>query len=307
MQELKFNDNVRHDLIRYAFENMELHYDFKKYKNKKLDYILCDLILVNMFYCITNQINKYSTLYNNNLNKLLYYTLQQMITCDSVHEAKKEKLILRFKAFGVSAEYNYNNTLILSRSKDRSLVNYCKLYLEKVHTYKNSNSPNINNEIADDKFLFEKVIKKAAIELYNEDKVTQRIKKQEDIGGALWADTVIKVNECSYLIMDAKFYGSNLINNYNNEDSIVYAKYHNKFQMNAYVDELKSKTGLVDDQVTGILVHAVDKERYNEFKRLTNDNIKIRDNTIHIELILIDVSAEEIIAQIKDMILTYSK
>ena len=75
MDKIQINCDTRHELIRFALQNILLYYDFKKYKDRKLDYILCDCILSEMFKCITFQRFKFNELFDNTLNRYLYYVI----------------------------------------------------------------------------------------------------------------------------------------------------------------------------------------------------------------------------------------
>lgn len=302
---MRFKFSTREELIAYALEDFLLRYNIVKKEDKSFDNIITNEILHDAWYCIKNQLDTNGDyLVNSNLNKLIYFTLLTLNLCDESHVKIRKKMLRILKSNDIGVDYNITK-IVKTRAKDERLIELCKLYIDLFGTGQSNSGEYLDNNIASDKFLFEKVIKKVAVECYGKNNIKQKIKGIEDIGQAMYADTIVKAG-CKYILMDAKFYTGDLIYNRVNSNKVTYKYQNNRFQMNAYIDELKYQKGLDNSDIVGVIVHAVDTERLNKFTCLDEHSMNIANNKIILEFIRIDVTAEEIKKQIRSLIEKYA-
>lgn len=300
---MNFSFNTREKLIAYALGDFLLRYNIVKKDDMSFDNIMTDEILHEAHYCIKSQLDKNgSKLVNSNLNKLIHFTLLNLKLTSVSHTNARKKLVRVLKCNDVGTEYEVNK-IVKTRSKDTRIIELCLMYLDLFGTKQTNKGDFEDNSIASDKFLFEKVIKRVAIDMYGKSSVKQKIKGIEDIGQSLTADTIISTG-CNTILIDAKFYTSDLLYKHKNSDKVTYRHQNNRFQMNAYMDELKYNGY---KNIVGVVVHAVDEERQEKFDCIKGHSMNIADNKIILEMVRIDVSFEEIIQQIKDMITKYTE
>lgn len=295
---MKFSTETRYNLIKYAFKNIDLHYTIDK-KNIRLNDLLANNIVIDTLYHITKQIEEYDKLLNNELNHVINHTISVLKVSDQYYKDRIQEIL------GMMAHYKIGKTadidnIIIDNNNDYQLIENCRLYLELYRAGQNKNGQYEDNEIAADWFIFEKVIKQTAINLYGERNVRQKIKGKNDIGQGLFADTIIKHNK-EHLLVDAKFYDTNIINAKNK----LYKHQNNRFQMCSYMTEMRDTKEIRDDNIKGLIVHALDSKKYNKYIESNHHSINIGYNKINLELINIECTAAEVIKQIENMLLYY--
>ena len=100
-------------------------------------------------------------------------------------------------------------------------------------------------------------------------------------------------------IFDAKFYDSDIVTD---KKGLAYKAQHNRFQICAYLEQYCASEKVPQDAVRGILVHAVDDEKYEKWKVLENGRIDVGRYAIEIKFIHIDRTADAIINQFRSLI-----
>ena len=153
-----------------------------------------------------------------------------------------------------------------------------------------------DNSIATDNYLFERTMQKA---LMGETGGVE-LSKRNGVGQALYADAIVKKAEVGITyIFDAKFYDSNIVTD---KKGLAYKAQHNRFQICSYLEQYCASEKVPQNAVRGILVHAVDDEKYEKWKVLENGRIDVGRYTIGIKFIHIDRSADAIINQFRSLI-----
>lgn len=299
---MKFDSNIRYKLVKYALSSIDINMDFSK--GHDFDDILAIEILNKSFYCIRYQIEEYDELNNNELNKLISATIQNINTDDKYYNDLKSELLGNLQYYKITNDYNIDK-VVLARPEDEQLLEYCILYLEFIKTKRDKKSKKRNKNVASDSFIFEKLIKRIAEDLYGVKNVTQVLKQIDDIGQSLIADTIIKLNNNKYILIDAKFYESGLSKKGHGKET--YKHQNNRFQMNAYIEQLKYNNNINSDNIQGLIIHAVTCEMYDKYNGINHKSMNIGHNKINLELIKIDTTTEEIINQVKELITHYAK
>lgn len=303
---MKIDRDTRCKLIEYALHDLQLKVDFKDIKdNDTLDYIIAKKIIERSHYCIFGQLQSYDALHNNSFNKIVYWCLTKLQN-DSLQLNESESLEIKkltnlFKAYNIDICDNYSG-VILGEPRDIDLFNFCKLFIDMKKSHQNKKANLEDNEIASDSFLFETVIRQAAIDLFGKENISRKLSSASGIGQSLIADTVIKYGD-KYIILDAKFYNSKPLSTENNRT--VYKFQSNRYQMCSYIDQLlfNISEDLEIQDVVGVIIHAVD----NDDSTLTDNHMDIGDNSITLEFVDIRQSAEDIINQIKTIMSKYIK
>lgn len=293
---MKFSSETRYNLIKYALKNINLHYMIDN-KSSSLNDLLAQNIIVDTLYFTSRQLENYDKLLNNRLNRLIHYTISVM-NVEGRYYIEMLQNLLDMMSCNNIGKSNCLDDIILDNERDVQLVERCKLYLELYSARQNKNGQYQDNEIAADRFLFEKVIKQAAIDLYGETNVRQKIKGVDDIGQSLVADTIIKHDKWQ-LLLDAKFYKNRLFK----DGKYIYQ--NNRFQMSSYMTEIRDTQCVRDDHIRGLIVHAVDSDRYIQYEEFNGHYMNIGHNMINLELVNIDCTAEDIIKQIKEILKRY--
>ena len=298
---MKFSSETRYDLIVYAFKSIQLHYIMDK-KNTNLNDLLVKNIVTDAMYHLSNQIEEYNKILNNELNHILNFVVSNMKIEDDYYRDKIYEILDMMSHYNIGKTSVIDN-IIIDSNNDYQLIENCRLYLELYNARQNRNGQHEDNEIAADKFIFEKVIKQVSIDLYGKHNVKQKIKGINDIGQSLIADTIISKGKW-YLLLDAKFYSTDIIHT-NKTGKKTYYYQNNRFQMCSYMTEIRDIHEIRDSNVRGLIVHALDNEKFTMCKELNNHSMDIGHNMINLVVINIDCSAIEIIEQIKNSLLLY--
>lgn len=293
---MKFSSETRYNLIKYALKNINLHYIIDN-KNFNLNDLLAQNIIIDTLYITSRQMEDYDKIIDNRLNNLIHYTLS-VISVEGQYYIEMLQYLLDIMSCNNIGKDKSLDDIILDSERDIQLVERCELYLELYSARQNKNGQYQDNEIAADRFLFEKVIKQAAIDLYKESNVKQKIKGVDDIGQSLVADTIIK-HETWQLLIDAKFYKNRLFK----DGKYIYQ--NNRFQMSSYMTEIRDTQCVRDDNIRGLIVHSVDSDRFIQYEEFNGHSMNIGHNMINLELVNIDCTAEDIIKQIKEILKRY--
>ena len=291
---MKLNENIRYNLIKYALSDYRLCFDYKKGDN--LNYILCKNIIEKAHICIYRQYNKKDNIPNNSLNQLINYVISEIIIDDEFYINGKNQILDIIHLHNIGMTDSIEN---VSYGDYFDLFECCRLFIDMQQAKQNRNADNHDNDIANDSFIFEKTVNKVAEELYGKKNVRHLLSGIQDIGQALKSDTVINIGD-TYRVYDAKFYGTSLV--YYSHGHITYRHQHNRYEMNGYIDQLRYNKQDSNINIKGIIIHAVDTDKYNELNHRT---LNIGNNKIYLELVDITTSADDIIQQIKTIMQYY--
>ena len=161
---------------------------------------------------------------------------------------------------------------------------------------RNKDAKDSDNSIAADSYLFERTMQKALMGETGGKTLAYR----NGVGQALKADAIVERAETGITyILDAKFYNSNIVTD---KDGLAYKAQHNRFQVCSYLEQYCASKKVPQNAVRGILVHAVDDEKYEKWKVLENGRIDVGRYAIEIKFVHIDRSADAIIDQFKSLI-----
>lgn len=294
---MEFESTTRYDLIQYAMNNIHLKVDFKG--GDTFDEIIAKNIIMQAHYSLCRQFDSHNKLYNNSFNSIVYHCLINTIIKDDYYISIRDRWIEVMHSYNIDDLVDLD-AIICDTNKDIELFNFCKLFIDMKKSHQNKKATLEDNEVASDSFLFETVIKQAAINLFGKESVSRKLSNTSGIGQSLIADTVIKHADMC-VILDAKFYNSKPLSTENNRT--VYKFQSNRYQMCSYIDQLRSNTleDLEIKDIVGVIIHAIDSDEYT----LDNNHMDIGDNSITLEFVDIRQSAENIINQIKSIITKY--
>lgn len=294
---MKISDDTRIGLLEYLANGINLHYEIgSKSKKHNISYLMQYRILKLAHESIYRQLKAYDgELLQGNLNKTIHYTLNK-ITSDAefIMKEKESKLSLLRKN-KIESEFCPVNALCQHKD-EKGLMNLCVLYNDLIDYVRNKDAENSDNSIATDSYLFERTMQKA---LMGETGGVE-LSKRKGVGQALKADAIVERAETGITyILDAKFYNSNIVKK---EHGLAYNDQDNRFQVCSYLEQYCASRKVPQDAVRGILVHAVDNEKYEKWKVLENGRIDVGRYAIEIKFIHIDRSADAIIDQFKSLI-----
>lgn len=294
---MEFESTARYDLIQYAMNNIHLKVDFKG--GDTFDEIIAKNIIMQAHYSLCRQFDSHNKLYNNSFNSIVYHCLINAIIKDDYYISIRDRWIEVMHSYNIDDLVDLD-AIICDTNKDIELFNFCKLFINMKKSHQNKKANLEDNEVASDSFLFETVIKQAAIDLFGKESVSRKLSNTSGIGQSLIADTVIKYADMC-VILDAKFYNSKPLSTENNRT--VYKFQSNRYQMCSYIDQLRFNTleDLEIKDIVGVIIHAIDSDEYT----LDNNHMDIGNNSITLEFVDIRQSAENIINQIKSIITKY--
>lgn len=294
---MRISDDTRIGLLEYLANGINLHYEIGN-RNKKhgISYLMQYRILKLTHESFYRQLKAYGgELLQGNLNKTIHYTLNN-ITSDAefiMREKESKRSLLRKN--NIEPEFCPVNALC-RHPDEKELMELCVLYNDLIDYVRNKDAKDSDNSIATDNYLFERTMQKA---LMGETGGVE-LSKRNGVGQALYADAIVKKAEAGITyIFDAKFYDSNIVTD---KKGLAYKAQHNRFQICSYLEQYCDSEKVPQNAVRGILVHAVDDEKYEKWKVLENGRIDVGRYAIGIKFIHIDRSADAIINQFRSLI-----
>lgn len=293
---MKISDDTRLDLIKYLSNGINLRYDIgNKTKKNDVSYLIQYKILKLSYECLFRQQNEMDVLYHNNINKMIYYTINKFTSNGKYLTSKRNRLVNILSVNEIEPEFCPVNALC-RHPDEKELMKLCVLYNDLIDYVRNKDAKDSDNSIATDNYLFERTMQKA---LMGETGGVE-LSKRNGVGQALYADAIVKKAEAGITyIFDAKFYDSDIVTD---KKGLAYKAQHNRFQICSYLEQYCASEKVPQDAVRGILVHAVDDEKYEKWKVLENGRIDVGRYTIGIKFIHIDRSADAIINQFRSLI-----
>ncbi|MBO5389430.1 MAG: PD-(D/E)XK nuclease-like domain-containing protein [Lachnospiraceae bacterium] len=303
---MKFSQTTREDIIKHLFKNLHLNTSLCKNKDKTFDNIL-KLNIIYYTYILVRK-RKLENI-NGNYDKLIAYAISLI----DFSEEKDDITVKEFIDAKNSIEYyfykkNITNTEVdidTVRVRDKNNINLvlmCINYIEFYRIKQNKYGIDTNNNVASDSYLFEKLLFNVACDKY--DNIIRALggyrdesgktSYRHDIGMKLEADVIIRDTN---LILDAKFVGSNIIT----DDKKAYCKSEYRGQMLGYMVQYESDFNV---KPKGVIVHAVDKEKYYDkhWYNLENRYMSIGNYEIKLVFIAIDDGFEAILNQMNKVI-----
>lgn len=294
---MRISDDTRISLLEYLANGINLHYEIGN-RNKKhgISYLMQYRILKLTHESFYRQLKAYGgELLQGNLNKTIHYTLNNITSDAEFIMREKESKLSLLRKNNIEPEFCPVNALC-RHPDEKELMELCVLYNDLIDYVRNKDAKDSDNSIATDSFLFEKTMQKA---LMGETGGVE-LSKRKGVGQALKADAIVERAEADITyILDAKFYNSNIVTD---KDGLAYKAQHNRFQVCSYLEQYCASEKVPQNAVRGILVHAVDDEKYEKWKVLENGRIDVGRYTIEIKFIHIDRSADAIINQFRSLI-----
>lgn len=294
---MKISDDTRIGLLEYLANGINLHYEIGN-KNKKhgISYLMQYRILKLTHESFYRQLKAYGgELLQGNLNKTIHYTLNNITSDAEFIITEKESKLSSLRKNNIEPEFCPVNALC-KHPDEKELMKLCVLYNDLIDYVRNKDAKDSDNSIATDNYLFERTMQKA---LMGETGGVE-LSKRNGVGQALYADAIVKKAEVGITyIFDAKFYDSNIVTD---KKGLAYKAQHNRFQICSYLEQYCASEKVPQNAVRGILVHAVDDEKYEKWKVLENGRIDVGRYTIGIKFIHIDRSADAIINQFRSLI-----
>lgn len=206
-------------------------------------------------------------------NQLIYYVLSDFPECEAyITDEIQNQLVLK-------CPEDFENVRETGTKARRKLIKLCKQYLmdkdmELVAKTKSTERYNLAKE---DK-LAEAAIGKYYEELLGHEynvKTQMELKKASGFLQGLHSDVVIRSARGKSIIIDVKVY--NVVGQKSKHGKFVYSSNANRYQVNSYIGAFKNKFGIFKD-VTGVLLHVVDDELWNENKELQGIDVSIEDS-----------------------------
>lgn len=293
---MKISDDTRLDLIKYLSNGINLRYDIgNKTRKNDVSYLIQYKILKLSYECLSRQLNEMDVLYHNNMNKLIYYTINKLTSDGKYLTSKRDKLVNILSVNEIEPEFCPAGAMC-RHPDEKELIGICVLYNDLIDYVRKKHAKDSDNSIATDSYLFERTMQKALMGRTKGIKLVER----SGVGQALYADAIVKKAETGITyIFDAKFYDSSIIKK---EHGLAYNNQDNRFQVCSYLEQYCASRKVPQNAVRGILVHAVDDEKYEKWKVLENGRIDVGRYAIGIKFIHIDRSADAIINQFRSLI-----
>lgn len=293
---MKISDDTRLELIRYLSNGINLRYDIgNKAKKNDASYLIQYKILKLSHECLSRQLNEMDVLYHNNMNKLIYYTINKLTSDGKYLTSKRDKLVNILSVNEIEPEFCPVGAMC-RHPDEKELIGICVLYNDLIDYVRKKHAKDSDNSIATDSYLFERTMQKALMGRTKGIKLVER----SGVGQALYADAIVKKAEAGITyIFDAKFYDSSIIKK---EHGLAYNNQDNRFQVCSYLEQYCASRKVPQNAVRGILVHAVDDEKYEKWKVLENGRIDVGRYAIEIKFIHIDRPADAIINQFRSLI-----
>lgn len=293
---MKISDDTRLDLIKYLSNGINLRYDIgNKTRKNDVSYLIQYKILKLSYECLSRQLNEMDVLYHNNMNKLIYYTINKLTSDGKYLTSKRDKLVNILSVNEIEPEFCPAGAMC-RHPDEKELIGICVLYNDLIDYVRKKHAKDSDNSIATDSYLFERTMQKALMGRTKGIKLVER----SGVGQALYADAIVKKAETGITyIFDAKFYDSSIIKK---EHGLAYNNQDNRFQVCSYLEQYCASRKVPQNAVRGILVHAVDDEKYEKWKVLENGRIDVGRYAIEIKFIHIDRPADAIINQFRSLI-----
>lgn len=294
---MKISDDTRIGLLEYLANGINLHYEIGN-RNKKhgISYLMQYRILKLTHESFYRQLKAYGgELLQGNLNKTIHYTLNNITTDAEGMMKEKESQLSSLRKNNIEPEFCPDNALC-RHPDEKELIGICVLYNDLIDYVRKKHAKDSDNSIATDSYLFERTMQKALMGRTKGIKLVER----SGVGQALYADAIVERAEADITyILDAKFYNSNIVTD---KDGLAYKAQHNRFQICSYLEQYCASEKVPQNAVRGILVHAVDDEKYEKWKVLENGRIDVGRYAIEIKFIHIDRTADAIINQFRSLI-----
>ena len=294
---MKISDDTRIGLLEYLANGINLHYEIgNKSKKHDISYLMQYRILKLTHESFYRQLKAYGgELLQGNLNKTIHYTLNNITSDAEFIMREKESKLSLLRKNNIEPEFCPDNALC-RHPDEKELMKLCVLYNDLIDYVRKKHAKDSDNSIATDSYLFERTMQKALMGKTGGKTLADR----NGVGQALKADAIVERAETGITyILDAKFYNSNIVKK---EHGLAYNDQDNRFQICSYLEQYCASEKVPQNAVRGILVHAVDDEKYEKWKVLENGRIDVGRYAIGIKFIHIDRSADAIINQFRSLI-----